>query len=127
MRILSTRAAFWVLVIAALVIAIVGVNTEAEAQVYTGTLTFQGLLPANITIVVIPGAGARYSTSFLGRPFDTGALSATVAGSSVTGVLISDRFLPCVFAGTMSGPTATLNLDPGTCGGPGLLVVTRAG
>jgi hypothetical protein len=113
------------LVIALVTGLVVGFAGEASADVYSGTLTFQGLPSANITITVIPNGGATYTTTFLGVPFDFGSLAAFVNGSSVNGVLISNRFQPCRFAGTINGPTATLNLDPGSCGGAGVLIVTR--
>jgi hypothetical protein len=125
MRILGERVLPRVLSLALVAIVIGGFAGEAAADVYSGTLTFQGLPPANITITVIPGGGATYTTTFLGRPFDSGAVAAFVNGSSVSGSLISNKYVPCLFTGTINGPTATLNLDPNSCGGPGLLIVTR--
>lgn len=110
----------------ALVAALVGgFAGDAIADVYSGSLSFQGLPSGNITITVIPNVGASYITTFLGLIFDSGSLTAFVNGSSVTGALISNQFSPCLFAGTINGPTATLNLDPASCGGPGVLTVTR--
>jgi hypothetical protein len=125
MPIARERVIPWMLGLALVAAIVGGFAGDAIADVYSGTLSFQGLPSANITITVIPNAGASYNTTFLGIPFDSGSLTAFVNGSRVTGALISNQFRPCLFAGTINGPTATLNLDPASCGGPGVLVVTR--
>lgn len=125
MPIARERVIPWMLGLALVAALVGGFAGDAIADTYSGTLSFQGLPSANITITVIPNVGASYTTTFLGYIFDSGSLTATVNGSSVTGALISTQFSPCLFAGTINGPTATLNLDPASCGGGGVLVVTR--
>ena len=82
MPISERRVVPWMLRFALVAALVGGFAGEAAADVYSGTLTFQGLPSANITITVIPGGGATYTTTFLGRQFDSGALVASVNGSS---------------------------------------------
>jgi hypothetical protein len=56
MSILWKRWTLWVFVLAVVSIVVGGFAGEAAADVYAGTLTFQGLPSANITITVLPGS-----------------------------------------------------------------------
>ncbi len=125
MSISGRRAIPWALGLVLAAILVGGFAGEAAADVYKGTITFQSVPSANITITVVPGVSAGYVVTFLGITIDSGGVAATVNGSTVTGTIFSNNFLPCNFSGTVNGPTATLNLDPASCGGPGLIVVTR--
>jgi hypothetical protein len=102
-----------------------GFSGEASAQVFRGTMTFQGLPSLDIVLTIVPGGPATYVASFSGFVVDTGFVTASVAGSAVVGVIISNNFLPCNFQGTYDGTTAILNLDRVSCGGPGVVVLTR--
>lgn len=111
-------------------IAVLGVSSNAEAQVYKGTLQFNSSpFVFNITVTIQPAAAALYQVTFLNRHIDSGFLAASVNGSSVVGYIQSSdvTIAQCKFAGNYDGTTAILQLDPGSCGGGGgLIVLTRA-
>jgi hypothetical protein len=125
MAVLSTRALVVVFTLASAILALGGLSHEAEAQVYRGTITFQGLPSADLTVTVAPSGSASYRIDSFGSPVDAGALTANVTGSTVVGTIISNSFDPCQFQGTYDGTTAILTLDPSTCGLPGTATLTR--
>ena len=69
MPISARRVVPWMLRFALAAVLVAGFAGEASADIYSGTLTFQGLPSANITITVTPGAGATYTTTLFGRQF----------------------------------------------------------
>jgi hypothetical protein len=126
MPVLPKRAILGVLVVGVMLLVVGGFSSEASAQVFRGTITFEGGPPIDVTLTLVPGGPAVYVASFLGIVVDTGRLTANVAGNTVVGVIISDFYFPCQFQGTYDGTTAIFNLDPVTCGSRGTVILTRS-
>jgi hypothetical protein len=125
MPVLPKRALLGVFVLAVVFLVVGGLSGEASAQVYRGTITFQGAPPFDLTVTVVPGGPAPYVVRFGNRVLDAGVVTANVAGTAVVGTIHSNLFLPCIFEGTYDGITATLNLDAASCGLPGVAILTR--
>lgn len=118
----------WVFILTVVIVGVVGFSGEAVAQVYQGPLSFEGLPTVTITLTLHPGGPATYRMDFAGRIVDTGIFVAFVSGSSVRGFVQSNQpccNAPCFFQGNYDGTTATLVLDPVTCGAAGTLTLTR--
>ena len=127
MPVSSKRAILWVFVLAVVSVAVAGFTGEAAAQVFQGPLDFTSLPPVTMTVTLQPSGPALYRMSLGGRVFDTGILTATVSGSVVAGFFQSSdpTVAPCFFQGNYNGTTASLALEPGTCGDTGTLTLTR--
>jgi hypothetical protein len=118
----------WMFALAVVVVAVAGVTGEAAAQTFQGTIDFDSLPPLPMTVTLVPGGPAQY-TIRIGRVTDRGFVVASVNGSSVIGFFQTTFFpnvSPCGFQGTFDGTTATLALDPFSCGGGGVITLTRA-
>jgi hypothetical protein len=127
MLVLPKRAILWVFVLAVVTIAVAALTGEAAAQVYQGPLDFSSLPPVTMTVTLQPFGPALYRMSLGSATFDTGILTATVSGSFVAGYFQSSdpTVAPCFFQGNYDGTTATLALEPATCGDTGTLTLTR--
>lgn len=122
------RPMLWVFALAIIIFAVAGGVSEADAQVYRGTLQFNNLPPLALTVTLHPGGPATYTATFNGRTIDFGFLVASVNGSSVIGYVQSTRFAvrPCNFQGSYDGTVALLLLDPVSCGDGGTVTLSRA-
>ena len=93
-----------------LVAALLGVFLASDTQahpVFRGSITFEGSgLVADLEISMHPPA--KYVVTFAGQRIDSGSVTVTQSGSSVTGTVVSFEFgRTCPFTATLSGNTAT--------------------
>jgi hypothetical protein len=104
------RLSWRVPVVTLLVVALLGVFPPSDTQahpVFRGTITFEGSgLVANLEVSMHPPA--KYAITFAGQRIDSGSITVTQSGSSVTGLVVSSELgRSCPFTATLSGGTAT--------------------
>jgi hypothetical protein len=122
----------WVSVATILTITLLGVllTSSSQAQpVFRGTITFAapgGTLVANLEVILHPGAPATYTITFGGQHIDSGLITATQSGSSVSGLIISPQLGgSCPFTATLTGGTATGTLLCTVPGASATFVLTQ--